>query len=151
MTLYFGLKKTMTNPKIKNKIKPVNYDIHLEYKCPDCATSHWLTLRESKTKGFRVVCVCDCVFSVKRINDIRIKYVSNKSLRKTEVKEPEKLPHGSAADDLYNKCMITLSQYSFSEEEMGDILKETINSGQLSTIVDIVKACVTKFGEKNNA
>ena len=148
--MYFGLKKTMIKPKTKNKIKPVNYDLYLEYHCPDCGISHWLTLRESQTKGFKVVCVCDCVFGVKRINDIYIKYARKKSDIKPEAKD-NSTKDLLDKDNLYRKCIATLSQYSFSEEEIGDIVKNTIDSDESSAIVDIVKACITKFGEKNNA
>lgn len=140
----------MINPKIKNKIKPVNCDIHLEYRCPDCGISHWLNLRECQTSGFKVVCVCNCVFGVKRIDDIRIKYARKKSDTKPIEKDNPKKDRPDK-DDLYHKCMTTLSQYSFSEEEIGDILKNTIDLDESSTVIDIVKTCITKFGEKNNA
>lgn len=127
------------------KIKPVNHDMYLEYRCPECQASHWLTLKESQTKGFKVVCICDHVFQVKRIEDIKILYVS----KKQQDNSKDTIINNTL--DIYHKCIKVLEQYSFSEEEMRDIVKETVSMNQQASLVDMVKLCIAKFGEKNNA
>jgi phage FluMu protein Com len=129
--------------KIKN-LKPVSLDAYLEYKCPECGISHWLSLKESQTKGFKVVCVCDTIFMVKPIEDIRISYKEQEKIN--SVKTEDK----ANKDDYYVKCLKVLSQYGFSEDEMGDIIKQTIaSSSDDNDIVSIVKICIQKFGEQN--
>jgi len=58
------------------RVKPAKYDIHFEYVCPAlCGNKHWLSLRESQQKHFRVVCDCGEVFKLKTIEGITINFV----------------------------------------------------------------------------
>lgn len=91
---------------IKNQ-RPINTDVHLEYKCPNsnCAYSHWLSLLETQTKNFKVVCDCGTVFQPDRIKNISIKY------RKLKQKI------GSLSADVLKQVVSILESYGFSIEE----------------------------------
>jgi len=58
------------------KTKPIDQDIHFKYICPnnDCTDIHWLSLKETQTKNFKVVCDCGQIFKPKTIEKIKILY-----------------------------------------------------------------------------
>jgi hypothetical protein len=66
---------------IKNKkklLKPIDHDVHLKYRCPECSVDHWLSLREAQTDGFIIVCECNNIFKVRTVDDIVVKYKDKK-------------------------------------------------------------------------
>lgn len=78
----------MKTKKIKNQ-KPISLDVHLKYRCPNhnCGYEHWLSLLETQTQNFKIVCECGSVFKPKRINKIKVIYKDNKK-KIHETKKP---------------------------------------------------------------
>ena len=73
----------MKTKKIKNQ-KPISLDVHLKYRCPnnECGQEHWLSLLESQTSNFKIVCNCKTVFTPKRIDSIKVLYKKHYSKNK---------------------------------------------------------------------
>lgn len=151
MTLFFGLKmKTI----IQKKAKPINYDIHFEYTCPEhCGSRHWLSLKECQEKNFKVVCDCGVVFKPKRIKNINIEYVTKpKPKPETKTDKPEQplkpppiedLPIPSDLDfdldELINDCIVTLCGFGFEKEEARGILRDSYNKSPTKNSTQLVK------------
>lgn len=69
---------------IKNKkklLKPIDHDVHLKYRCPECSVDHWLSLREAQTDGFIIVCECNNVFKVRTVEKIVVRHKDKKIKR----------------------------------------------------------------------
>ena len=63
--------------KMMKNQKPIEIDAYLKYKCPniECDYDHWISLKESQTKNYKVVCdVCNTVFKPKRISHLKTIY-----------------------------------------------------------------------------
>lgn len=123
-------------------LRPTKIEGHLEYRCPNCSLEHWLTLRETQTKGFKVVCTCDTVFGVKTVDKLKIKYKNKPNpIDSTTQKVPD--------IELVNKCMAALGSYGFEKSEIEPIVIDAIRNVKSQNILDIVKACIINFGVKH--
>jgi hypothetical protein len=65
--------------------RPIDYDIHLKYRCKSCDQDHWLSYLEASTNNFKVVCDCGTVFKLKRVVGFTLKY------QKTTIKNKEEI------------------------------------------------------------
>jgi len=135
----------MTN-KIKKNLKPIEYDIHLKYVCPNknCGYFHWLSLKETQTKNFKVVCDCGQVFSPLNINDIGINY---------RVIEKEKLITSQPIEEKVNneifvKCTKILKAYGFDEEESLNMINSEYQKNPTSDHLVLIKNSLSNlFGD----
>lgn len=162
MTLYFGLK--MTKQKIIQK--PIDIDAHLKYRCPKCGYDYWISLREAKTKNFKIVCDCKTVFEPKMIKKIKISYGSIKknlpkkkkivteSLKKSTdpipvvVETPREKP--KIDDILKNKCVKLLVTYGFTKSEATDLIIKAYEKNTTDDPVLLVKQALSFIGESKN-
>lgn len=103
-------------------LKPIDLDLHFKYRCSNskCENDHWLSLKESRTKNFKIVCECGAVYRPKRINKIKIIY-DNVRIKKKKDKQPivnnkqeEKI---KIPVDLQTKCVKLLCGYGFTTDE----------------------------------
>lgn len=144
MTLFFGLKM---NTILKKNQKPIEYDIHLKYRCPNsnCEQIHWLSLLEAKTKNFKVVCDCGCVFKPKQIDNIKLLYTkaSNK------IKE-KKTDNHTIDKHLLLKTTQILIGYGFTQQEANDLIVKTYNKSPTTDCGTLVKNCLIFLGENSN-
>lgn len=103
-------------------LKPIDLDLHFKYRCSNnnCENDHWLSLKESKTKNFKIVCECGSVYRPKKINKIRIVY-DNKKTRNKPDKQPttnkEQEDKIKIPVDLQAKCVKLLCGYGFTTDE----------------------------------
>jgi hypothetical protein len=141
------MKKTWKNQK------PTEIDCNLRYICPkkNCKLDHWISLRESKTENFIIVCDCGEVFSVKPVvkikiiykkiednnqktQDINLKQESSdtvalqitEDIKKVKIKyskNKEKANTLKLPVDTQNSCVRLLRDYGFSIEEAIDLTK----------------------------
>jgi DNA-directed RNA polymerase subunit RPC12/RpoP len=142
-------------PTIKNKrLKPIDQDIHLKYRCIKCSVDHWLSMKETQTKGFRIVCDCGEVFRVKLIEKIDIIYQQTikKEISLPVVVEkplpPEKIIE-TIPLDLLKQCCTILLGYGFDISEAETLVVSTFNEKHIYTCVDLIKQALKNFGEKN--
>jgi hypothetical protein len=103
---------------MKKNLKPIDQDIHYKYSCPDvnCGYHHWLSLQETQTKSFKVVCSCGQIFSPKRISKTRIVY--KKSIVSQKNKPLYKDTQVSSGVDFDSQCGRILESYGFSKSEV---------------------------------
>lgn len=109
------------------KVKPVDTDIHFKYICPnsECLDVHWLSLKESQTSHFRIVCDCGEIFTPRRIENISINYV-----------KPQKNKTVSLNfDDAIN----TLIKFGFSSSESKKMIEEEYNKTGETNQASLVK------------
>jgi hypothetical protein len=108
----------MQTKKRKNQ-KPISLDVHLKYRCPnsDCGYEHWLSLLETQTKNFKVVCDCGTVFKPKKIKTLKIIYEKKIQKETKEIKDPNQ-PN----EDSLNKAIPCLVDLGFTKQESIDAL-----------------------------
>lgn len=125
--------------------KPTEVETSLKYNCPNCGLSHWIFLREAKTKNYRIVCDCGIVFKPKQISNIKILYKS---------KEPKKLEDSSKSQKqipqaILVKCCKILVDHGFSEKESRDLLCKAYSKIESDNISELIKTSLKLFGELN--
>lgn len=148
----------MLKRKTAKKIqKPIDYDIHLKYRCKNCSQDHWLSYLESCTKNFKVVCDCGFVFKVKRIVGFNLKYEKdseNKSIPKDRNKridndiklsdtkdqrETEADNSISIPENLLQSSVSILSSFGYSSIEAHDMVKDSYSKFKTDSVGDLVK------------
>lgn len=123
---------------IKNQ-KPVSIDLSLKYICPniDCKYEHWLFLRETKIKNFKVVCECGCIFQPKRIHNISIKYI--KKHKKKDVDSKYHDQNICVNENLIKKATPAIVQLGFTTQEAKQMLSESYLKQPTSDITILIK------------
>lgn len=127
--------------------KPIEYDVHLKYLCPKCGQSHWISFKEASTKNFKIVCDCDKVFKVRRLENFKVKYVNSTIQTKKDTTTKNKT--SGLSNSVLNKCVKVLSEYGFSTYEAKDMISQSYNETQTEDIGILIKTALTKFGAKN--
>lgn len=142
----------MTKKKLKSQ-KPIETDVHLKYRCPksNCGFDHWLSLKECKTKGFKVVCDCGCVFKPKRISKIKIVYVDIQSVPKTKKPpEPEKvIEKPKIPVDFKNNCVNLLISYGFTKDESTSLCEKAFEKNPVTSSGLLIKYILQNLEELN--
>lgn len=136
-----------TKNKKKNQ-KPIDIDLHFKYRCKNrkCDREFWLSLKETQTKNFKVVCDCGCVFHPKRINKIKIIYADESGLDQKKPNTNDK----SVLSDLNEKCCKLLTRYGFTETESKCLTeKAIIKHPELDSPTILVKHILQNLGEFN--
>lgn len=135
MTSFFGAKTMKTKSKIQ---KPTDIDASFKYRCPNCSLDHWLFLREAKTKNYKVVCECGCVFRPKTISKLLIVYSNKKE-------KSESMPV-----DTLNQCVKNLCDLGFDRSQSVELLKLAYKTTHLTDIGSLVKEAIKLFGDNKN-
>jgi hypothetical protein len=119
----------MITKQIKNQ-KPTSLDIHLKYRCPnnECEYEHWLSLLETQTKNFKVVCDCGTVFIPKRIKKIKVFYATaNKAKKDKTTATKASLTSTVDINIILEKACSVLESYGFSQAESKDLIEQSYN------------------------
>ena len=140
----------------KTKLKPIDIDVYLKYRCPnsDCNIDHWLSLKETKTKNFKVVCDCGTVFKPKKIAKLNIVYDNKHTTTpivestKVVVKDHEQ-EKSSIPQDLLEKASKILSIYGFTDKESSEMVSEAYRQTQQTDIGILIKFILSSFGATN--
>lgn len=127
--------KTINNPSNQ---KPIEIDASLKYQCPQCQTDHWLFLREAKTKNYKVVCECGCVFKPKTIKKLKLVYKKNKP-------QNNKLPI-----DTLNQCVKILGDLGFDKSQSIDLINKAYEQTTSLDVTILIKTAITLFGDIKN-
>jgi hypothetical protein len=131
---------------IKNKsLKPIDYDVHLKYRCPSCSQDHWLSLKQCQTKGFKVVCDCNEVFKPKRIDKFNISFHKKKKPSSDTV-DVETIPQ-----KLLNNATQVLVGYGFSKAEAELLINKAYATSPTNSLGDLIKQSLKlqQIGENN--
>lgn len=136
----------MHKNKIYKNIKPVEADIHLKYICPECGTNHWLSLKENKINGYKILCeYCDSILKVRQIDKIKFKF--KETTKPIEVSEPEQ----SDDIDFLSKSATILESYGFSKTESVAMIQDAFAKTNSSHINTLVKTAIFDIGVKNDS
>lgn len=137
------------NTTLKKNQKPIEYDIHLKYRCPNsnCEQIHWLSLLEAKTKNFKVVCDCGCVFKPKQVSNFKLLYTkrTNGQYKAQPVKD-----NPSIDEQLLKKTIQVLIGYGFTQQEANDLVIKTYGKSPTTDCATLVKNCLIILGEYSN-
>lgn len=137
------MKKTQT----RTYQKPIDVDIHFKYTCPNdqCSNHHWISLGESKTVGFKVVCDCGFVFKPKPVSKIKICYRHKKQINGVFDK---KTNSGKIAlSECSIKALKTMIALGYSEKEARLMIVSVKNYESIDDHLYLVKLAISKIGE----
>lgn len=130
----------MKTKKIKN-LKPIELNLHLKYKCPECDVEHWLSLDETKTKEYVTVCYCKTKLKVRPIKSIRIVYSKSGSSKPKSQKESQAIPVA-----LLESCVKILIDYGYSEKEAKALIEESYVKNPTDNALVVIKNILTTIG-----
>lgn len=116
----------------KKHQKPIEFDIHLKYRCTKCSQDHWLSYKEAQTKNFKVVCDCGRVFKVKRVKSFLLKYHS----LTIEPKQKDKKVIDNA---ILENCAKSLIGYGFTKSEAIDLIHKAYDKNPTNDCGLLVK------------
>ena len=150
--------------KIK-KVKPSGYDINFMYTCPspECVCTHWISLKEPKVKGFKIVCDCGEVFSPKTISTVTINFVKETTPKKTPTKpettkeEPkiETFPYDQVKEDsskpvdFLTEAKKTLINFGFTKEEANQMIELEFEKTGVTNPAKLVTLSLDFLGSTN--
>ena len=133
----------------KKNLKPIEFHVNLKYKCPQCFIDHWLSLKETQTKGFIVVCDCGCVFKVRQVDTIKVIHTKKQKIQeKIKVDIPDDLVE--IPEPLLKSCITILASYGFTTEEAATIIKDQYYKDKTDNVSDLIKNCLKSIGGINN-
>ena len=138
----------MKTQKLKSQ-KPIDLDVNFKYQCPnkDCGYDHWLSLKETQTKNFKVVCDCGTVFKPKRISKLKILYTKTPKIVKQEAVVEKTI---TPPVDLLESCAKILVSYGFTKNESLMMINKAYNQSKISTASLLIKHILQHLGELNN-
>lgn len=156
----------MKTQKIIKNQKPIEIDCHIKYVCPDhkCNQFHWLSLAESRTKNFIVVCGCGLSFKVKQIDKIKLKYKKHKDHTKNKPVANKTAPDSLEIEELpvpdqndfdekmfIDDCVSSLVAFGFSQKEATNLLTQSYHKHSTRNHTELIKqTLLDTFGEKNH-
>lgn len=144
----------------KKSLKPIEIDSYFKYRCPqtNCGQNHWLTLKESQTKNFKIVCDCGEILKPKRIDKIKIKFYTKLKPKKEEcIKEenpPQKIEEicdNPISDRLLVICSKTLMDYGFTSKEARSLLKQSYVLNPTENPLELINNTLTIIGDISDA
>jgi hypothetical protein len=136
----------------KKNLKPIDLDIHFKYRCTNskCNYDHWLTLKETQTKDFKIVCDCGCVLRVKLISKIKILYAPPKQkTQEKPTKQIEIVHKPKIRVDLQAKCVKLLCGYGFTKDESLILTDKAFERNPTGEAGSLIKYILQNLGELN--
>lgn len=122
-----------TTKTVKSRQKPIDFNVVLQYKCPECDNDYWITYLQASTKNFKMVCDCGTVFKPKRIVDLKLKF--EKKI-KTKIQQSDQ--NTTIPNDLLNNCVNVLIGYGFDKKEAKELVTTTFDKNPSSNSVSIL-------------
>lgn len=141
----------------KRSLKPISLDAHFKYRCSneECSIEHWLSLKETQTKNFKVVCDCGTVFSPKRISRLKILYKKSHKVKDSKPAQQAEQPvvHKEALVeipvDILDKSAKILTSYGFTDKEARQLLIDSYIKVKNNDIGTLIKFTLETFGGKH--
>lgn len=132
--------------------EPSGADVYLKYICPnsDCLDVQWITLKESQTKNYKIVCdCCGKVYRPKRIKKINVVFYEDpvsktENTAESKHKEEEKIDT-KFLDDAIN----TLIRFGFDKDEATGMITQEWEKTGITNPATLVKLSLDFFGEHN--
>lgn len=139
--------------RIKKNQKPIEKDATFRYICPntDCRFDHWISLKQAKTKNYKIVCDCGTVFQPKTILKIKIVYENKKSTDPETVKQISQntnIDSKPSIPEKFRQIVISLLiKYGFSEIESNNLLEKAFDRNPQSSVANFVKYILSNIKE----
>jgi hypothetical protein len=129
--------------KTIRQVKPCDIDIHFKYKCSneECNIEHWLFLKESKTKNFKIVCECGNIYIPKRVSKLVIRYAGSLKQKHSTQK---------LSNNILQKCIKILDKYGFDKTESEKLIQQAFEQSKSEEIGSLIKLALQLFGGNNN-
>jgi hypothetical protein len=149
----------------KKNLKPIELDINCKYRCPniECGYFHWISLKEAKTKNFKIVCDCGTIFKPKQISNVQIIYIEDKINNENNSVDisANKIVKANTDTDYItdivkvivipestkNKSIKLLIDYGFTESESELFVEKAYGKLQDSNPVSLVKYIMQNLEE----
>lgn len=131
---------------IKKLQKPIDFDIHLKYRCINCSQDHWLSYKEASTKNFKIVCDCGLVFKVKRVSGFKLLYQKKE---KNTAKKPDPVVIDAKvkiSSDLLNRAVASLIKYGFTKDEASLLVSDVYVKNPVDDLNILVKQTLESLG-----
>jgi Holliday junction resolvasome RuvABC DNA-binding subunit len=143
----------MIKQKHKN-IEPIEKDCSLKYLCPDCSNVHWISLREARTKNFKIVCECNTIIIPKRIKKLKTVFCQKKIKQEVSLNKPKQVvippvPKNTIQIDIQNKCIEALRGFGYCDDEIKKILPEALEASRTNHIKLVIDYLLKNLGEKH--
>jgi hypothetical protein len=124
--------------KIWKNQKPISLDLHLKFRCPNkhCLSFHWISLKESKLKNFKIICdYCETVFKTKTVDKIKICYKKKKKIETNKSVSPTQ----KISVDNLKSCVTLLTGYGFTDSESKDMINHALEKCESENPATLVK------------
>ena len=126
--------------------EPSGADVYLKYVCPngDCLDVQWVTLRESQTKNYKIVCdCCGNVYRPKRVKNISVQFFD----------EPQKPPPSETLSQpdlrFLKEAKKTLEAFGFTKIEAEEMIEAEYHKSKINNPATLVKNALDFFGGKD--
>ena len=142
--LFFGLLMIKTQNKY---YEPSGANVYLKYICPngDCLDVQWVTLKESQTKNYRIVCdCCGKVYRPKRIKNVLFEFY-DEQIKKTQNKEKTQTENF----DFLQDAKATLIKFGFTKDEADNMIENEFKKSGSNNPATLVKNALDFFGVNN--
>jgi hypothetical protein len=138
----------------KNNQKPIEIDAHFKYRCPksNCGYDHWLSLKETQTKNFKIVCDCGNIFKPKKITKIKIVYEANSvktQQQESVVKNESVVQSYEIPVDTENKCVKILAKYGFTHSESVELINKGYLKNPTNDATALIRYIIKNLGDLN--
>ncbi len=129
-------------------LKPIDLDLHFKYRCTNskCELDHWISLKEAKTKNFKIVCDCGLVYRPKQISKIKIVYTNNSYKKVTKTLQPKETTQKiNVPEELKNSCSVLLCQYGFTSSESIALIEKAFEKNPTEDAGSLIKYIITNL------
>lgn len=129
-------------------LKPIEVDAQFKYRCtdPECGSEQWLFLNQVKVKGFKLVCDCGAVYSIRPVADIKIKYPKKIGRAKTPATtQPDNVNTTQELEYIAKACKV-LEHYGFASKEAKDLIHKVHDITECTDSMLLVKDALKLFG-----
>lgn len=158
------------NKTIKNQ-KPIRLETQLVYQCPmkACGLNHWIGLNAAKTKNYKIVCDCGCVFQPKLVKGLKIAYKKKTTINKNQSAQSvvsdnadenkyetykqgydidsstQESVHSRISEELLNKSIPVLIGYGFTKTESSEILTKVYKANPTDDVVELIRLALSNL------
>lgn len=138
--------------KIRSKYyEPSGADVYLKYVCPngDCLDVQWITLKESQTKNYKIVCdCCGEVYRPKRVKKINVVFDEDSVSKAKNTDKPK--PQEEKTDTKFlDDAINTLIRFGFDKDEATIMITREWEKTGITNPATLVKLSLDFFGEHN--
>lgn len=100
---------------------PNKVDVNFQYLCPKCGDTYWLSAKEVKTPGFKIVCFCGNVMNIQPLSNLKVKYSKNNV---TTIPVEGAIKQVYPGESFVDEAFRTLRQLGYKEIKLKERLQQ---------------------------